>query len=375
MPMPSLESNPGQWEEYVRRSYQSINRQTRRRAILRECDFRPDELAVAEFHARVRSYADGSNRLDEAAVSDTRPLILATYTTGGNRRGISEREFIRQFNDRIIRTLPQGRAGVVSALEDYVVEEIDYAAALAAGLDQGAKFIQDRLNFEYIQALELYEKEVLAPHIEISAAELEAYYSERGEHYSLPGDATGSLYLFASREAAAKGRGMLDRGATAAAAAEAQAVTLIVVKRKGPNLASDRPNALLLSVTDGRTVGPFDCSGQPALFLKHASGERAVPPLGEIQGVVRKDLLREKLDEHVLQLFRQRGDCCRLQAHIDLARYGIETTPLGDCRSALISAAALHEDLPKHFAWMPETSRFRNVRNHTKHQRYHEKPD
>jgi hypothetical protein len=312
----------------------------RRREILRECEFRPEAQALAQFEMGMAALKGPSNTLKEEAALGGPGEVLATYRGPNGKQVITERDFIRQFNERMIRTTPRDAAGLVSAIEDIVVEEYDYAEAVGAGLDQEPKFVQDRRNFEFRQALALYEKEILAPRIPISAAEVRSYYVERSERYAVPGDATGTLYRFASAATAREASLLLNQGGTAAAAALAEEVIdPAVIERQGPPLVPGRPNGSFLGMPDGRTIGPFEQAGRAAIFLKRSSGGRQIPPLEEIESVVRQHMLRERLDEAEMKMFPGKDGTGALRIYFEFSQYGI-ADPFGASRTE--SATPFH---------------------------------
>jgi|GEM_PF-2386431 len=325
-PVPDFEASREQWERHVRRIYQNLIVRARRRQILRETEFQPDLSAVAQFAVHVRPRPGQPHTIDEKAALTDATKILATYVTPGGRRAITDRDFVHHFNQRIIRSLPCDATTLIPAVADIVVEEADHAAALAARFDQEPRFAQDRRNFELKQALDLYEHEMLAPQITITPAELHAYYTDRNERYAVTTEATGVIYQFDSPAAAAEALPRLTRGETAASAK--RVIDPVVVRRDGPPLVRERPNALLLAMSDGRPFGPFEHGGRPAIFVKRSNGPREAPPLPEIENVVRQDLLREKLDALAVTLFEEQAVRRMLRIHFEFSKYGIDS-PFG----------------------------------------------
>jgi hypothetical protein len=209
-------------------------------------------------------------------------------------------------------------------IEDLLVEEYDYRSAVRQGFDQQPKFVQDRLNFALNQALTLYENETLATQLVLSHDDLLACYTQNRDRYSMPTEATGSLYVFADQAAALTGLNLLLDSEPAAAATRTQKVLdQVVVRRDGPSLAPGVPNAVLLQLPDGQKFGPFGYSGEYAIFVKRSTGQPVLIPLVDIEDTVRRDLLRTKLDGLELDLFRRSSESLRL--HLDLAKYGIGT--------------------------------------------------
>ena len=317
--LPDFEATRGQWEKYVAHISRAHAQRVRRRHILRECEFLPDPVAIETFTTHVRPLKNEPHTIDETAASEDSERIP------DGRQAITGGDFVRHFNQRIIRSMPRGGAGFLTAIEDMVVEEHDYAAALAARLDQDPKFVQDRRNFEFKQALELYEREVLAPQIAISPAELEAYYSGNIGRYAVTSEATGMLFRFTSVAVASEALAIINRGDLVGAAGRAkQVIDPIVVRRDGPALTPARPNALLLTLPDGRPSGPFEHEGLPAIFVKRSGGLRTAPPLEEIANVVRQDLMREKLDALETALFLETGGPRALRVYFEFSNYGID---------------------------------------------------
>jgi hypothetical protein len=277
---------------------------------------------MAQLAARLHPMNGQPHTIDENVTFADEDIQIATYNAQYGRRSITDRDFVLHFNQRIIRSMPRNTVALVRAVEDFVVEEVDYAAAIVARLDQVPKFVQDRRNFELKEALTFYEQEALAP--QISPAELQAYYSENGERYKITNEATGILYKFTSDAAAADALQRLVQDETEAATKHtARVLDPVVVRRDGSPLARDRPNALLLAMPDGRPFGPFQHEGEATIFVKRVSGPMTIPPLSEIEEAIRQTLLREKLDARELQLFEERGTRHALRVHFNFSDYGI----------------------------------------------------
>jgi hypothetical protein len=322
--LPDFEATRGDWERYVRRMHQNLIRRVRRREILRDCGFQPDPTAIAQLAARLVPVSSQPHTIDETATLSDPYRTIATYSTAGGRRPITERDFVAYFNQRMVRSMPRDSVALATAVEDLVVEQADYTKAIAVRLDQVPKFVQDRRNFELKEALTLYEQEVLVPQLTISPDELQTYYSVHGRRYAVTNEATGVLYKFNSRAEAAAAFQNLARGETVAAAKRAvRILDPIVVRRDGASLAREQPNALLLGMPDGRPFGPFEHEGEAAIFVKQFSGPATTPPLSEIAGAIQRELLREKLNAREIQLFEEHFTRHALRMHFDFSGYGI----------------------------------------------------
>jgi len=168
---PAFEEAREAFEKQERELERMLQRRVRQRAILRECGFFLDTAAVEAFSKR---YLAG-----EASAAED---VLARYALDGQARVISAGDFVTEQRRRLIRIEPRSREDVEAALERMVVEEVNYRAARAAGLDREPKFLEDRRNFELVQVLTRHEEEVLATRAAVSGAELDAAVkARRGE--------------------------------------------------------------------------------------------------------------------------------------------------------------------------------------------------
>lgn len=179
-PQPTFEEVREAFEKQERDVGRWLQRRVRHRAILRKCEFALEAAAVAEFSRR---YLSG-----ELSGSAGKPgSVLARYVCEGRPRVIAGGDFVEEQRRRLIRFAIRSREDVEAALERMVVEEVDYKAACAAGVDRELKFCEDRRNFELIQVLARYEEEVLAPRVAIAPAELDAALKARRREF--PADA------------------------------------------------------------------------------------------------------------------------------------------------------------------------------------------
>jgi hypothetical protein len=324
-PLPDFEATRKEWERYVRRVQQNLVQRVRRRQILQNCGFEPDPTAMTQLAARLRPVSGQPHTIDEKATLADPATNIASYSSPGGRRPITDRDFVLHFNQRMVRSMPRATGALVVAVEDLVVEQSDYAAAIAARFDQAPKFVQDRRNFELNEARTLYEQEVVVPQLTISPAELLAYYSVHGARYRVINEVNGVLYKFTSGTPATEAQQELIRGETSAATKRAARILdPVVVRRDGPPLVGGRSNALLMAMSEGQPFGPFEHEGETTIFVKRSNGTATIPSFSTIEDVIRRDLLREKLDARVVQLFEQRPARHALRVHFEFSEYGIK---------------------------------------------------
>ncbi len=128
----------------------------RRQDILRECEFQPEAQAIAQFEMRLVSLRGPSNTLREDAYPNRAERVLATYGGPNGKQAVTEQDFIHQFNDpNDPEDGARDAAGVVSAIQDMLIEKYDYAAAIDARFGSGAEICTGPENFELRQALTL----------------------------------------------------------------------------------------------------------------------------------------------------------------------------------------------------------------------------
>ncbi len=311
------------FERYVRDLDELTVRRLRRKRILEECDLAIDLVAVDRLNECIRASHADVDGIQPSAVEPIVETRIASYVLESERHLITAENFVRDFNERLFRQVPHSSEALAAVIEDFVIEEYDYRSARRQELDQQPKFVQDRLNFALNQALALYEKETLATQLVLSPDELRACYAQQRDRYSMPVEATGAVYIFADHAGAVTGLSLLRGSGPTAAVARAQKILdPVVVRRDGPSLAPGVANSILLQLPDGQAFGPFGYSGQHAIFVKRSTGQPVVIPLADIEDRVRRDLLRTKLDQLELDLFRRSSAALRLR--LDLAKYGIE---------------------------------------------------
>jgi glutathione S-transferase len=96
--------------------------------------------------------------------------------------------FIQHYNSRPIKQLGDCYAISESAIMDYVTALWDTSAARSLNLDQGAKFCEDRSNFQRYQALTQYEITNLLPQVHIDEATVKSRFQREAFGRNVPVD-------------------------------------------------------------------------------------------------------------------------------------------------------------------------------------------
>lgn len=149
-------------------------RRERRVRLLQECRFSASSETLASLLAALTPPFHRGLLPAEADVAALGPAVIASYEFEGTHREITAADFVRDFRQGIARLAPRDLAGLREQVEDMAVAEHDLAEARRLGLDRTPQFLEDRRNFALIQALGLYEREVLAPQVPVADEEVRA---------------------------------------------------------------------------------------------------------------------------------------------------------------------------------------------------------
>ncbi len=208
-------------------------------------------------------------------------------------------------------------------MEDHVIAELDLMRARIEGLDATPQFVEDRRGFLALQALDLFEREVLVPKIEITTDEIARYYQTHAVEFANAGPIRGRLRSFHELKAAVD---WLQRYR-----ADGTATDPTVVAEREVEVSEERPlpgfeNLRLLALHSpaGSAVGPLSSGGQFHVFVRDDLPEINLAQLPKVQETIRFRLLRQKLDASIRDLARDLSTRYLIENHIDYARYGVE---------------------------------------------------
>lgn len=297
-------------------------RRERRARILEESRFSASAGNIRRLWSLLAPAWSRGAPLHDQDVAPIGSSVLARYTFDGTTRRITARAFVRDFRRGIARMAPHDASSLRTEVEDMVLAKYDLAEAKRLRLDRTPQFLQDRRNFALNQALALYEQAVLARRVTVSRAELVSRYQTEIRRYSSPVEITGTLYLFSNLEQARRRVPPLP-GANRPGVTPApeKVVERFVVRRDDPARLPGVPYALLASMPDGRSLGPFPYAGAYAVFLKRDAGNPTPLPFEQVEPELRRELIREKLD--VLELDDLARNAGRVQVCLDPAKYGL----------------------------------------------------
>ncbi|MFA5262879.1 MAG: peptidylprolyl isomerase [Opitutaceae bacterium] len=243
------------------------------------------------------------------------PLFL--FKLDGNKITISVDAFCRNFNDQFTRRIPLDLPSLRQDTEGMAVEEMDFRAAQALGIDQTAKFVEERRGFEGFQVLDLFEKEVLIPKIEINRSDIDRYFQEHAADFRSVTKIHGRFLRFDTLEKAAAWR----KGASVAPTTDEKL-----------DLGAEKPIAGLeylqqqfMKMPEGATMGPIKYDQSGIIFIKLKNVEEGLPPIETVRDKIREVLTRQALDEKELQLAAELSTHLKIENHLDYARYGVST--------------------------------------------------
>jgi hypothetical protein len=320
-------SGPAQegFEKFVHYQQMALVRQKHRVQSLRNSGLVFHEENGRRMIAQLQSLPAQTYEIPAERLREIAALPLASCRRTGTTINISVSDWCNYFNDLFVRQLPRQLDQLRIEVEDMVMMDLDCLEARRRGLEQTAKFVEDRRNFLYYQALDLFEKERLRPAIDISDAEVETHYHDHRAEYNVPTRAHGSLLQFMDAASAAgwveQNRGSHRQDAFRFPGLVSATETVVSGEHPLP-MFSDGTMPILLA-PDAQIFGPFDTPTGRFVFVK-SSTEGEVPPMAAVTERIRAELMREKLHNKELGLAREWASRFEIEDTIPYAKVGFE---------------------------------------------------
>lgn len=272
---------------------------------------------VAQVAGQISHAALPKAEIPQSLLASCSTEILARYELGGKKVELTVEEWRAAFNRLFVRSLPRSTTELEENIREQIVAAYACDEAKKAGRNQEPRFVEDRRNFVYYQALDLYEKERLAPQLTVSAQELGAFYKENPELFRQALRASGLLFRFPDAKTAAQ---WLREQAHAPKNAPGEK---IVISKQSPLPGAENATPVILRLPDGKFFGPVEIHGSALVILKQST-ETGLPPLTELEGPIRATLTRQKLDELELRLAREWSPRFAVEDHVAPERFGIK---------------------------------------------------
>jgi hypothetical protein len=222
---------------------------------------------------------------------------LATYRSGDETLTLTVESWCDYFNHLFVRALPADLTQLRASIQDLVVMEYACREARRRGLDQAPQFVEDRRNFLYYQALDLFEKEALRPLIAVTPPETEVYYREHQSEFVRPARAHGKLLHFSDPRSAFKW--LADMPPT-----EVSDGDETVVSREAPIPGAEKATEQILQIADGRAFGPIHVATGSVIFWKRTT-EPERQSYAAVLGAIQEKLIQAKLDALEISLARE----------------------------------------------------------------------
>lgn len=292
---------------------ETLARQQRERVIrvlreqrLRTAGFAFGRSAAEQVLPRLAPHFNAEARLPEGALAEAADASLASYNLDGHSRHLTALDWLRRHNRAFIRMRPRSLNDLEASVRSMIVAELDFADAQKRGLDRAPRFLEDRRNFLYLQALEFFEKETLAPTIVISDGELESCYREQSHRYRRTVAAWVRLHPVTADAA----------GSTTARSAEVR------VAPDAPLAGAERLTTYVLRLAEGGILGPIQ-TAFGTVRIEKLRNETEPVPFAEVAGHLRTQLLRAKLDSLIRENARSWAATLTVEDSLDPAQFGV----------------------------------------------------
>ncbi len=264
---------------------------------------------------RLRVKLGPQSEIGEELVGELSTKPLATYRRDGTDVTLTVEQWRQHWNAQFIHVPPTSMEQLQSSIEDWLIADAEAAAARQSGRDREARFIEDRRNFLYYQALDLFEKSVLTTRIEITPVELETYYREHSAEFARPTKAHGKLLRFPDEVTGSKWL----RSRTPS---ELDLASEITVSAQEPFSAAPGATDVILRTADGQTFGPITTPTGTVIFLKERTETERIA-FAEVENRSGTILSRPKLDALELRLAREWSPRFTIRDHFHSEAFGV----------------------------------------------------
>lgn len=298
---PPFERMRGSLEEMLRRRAEDAIWTKRRREKLAEAEFALDVAAAAQALQKLSNLDRSVIVIPAEAMAACANDRLATYRGETGTCSITVAAWREYYNQLFVKALPGSLQAMEESLADLVMTEIDCREARKLGIDRTPRFVEDRRNFSYYQALDLFEKERLSPALTVSDEEIKSYYRANLADYQRTTRAVCLLLHFASEKEATAWIARREKPAPSPEGRWTLETHEIFQDHPIP-LLPDLTNALLASL-DGTTLGPFP-SSSGFLVVHKQSSTLEQQTVGAMANEIRLKILRVKLINEELRLAR-----------------------------------------------------------------------
>lgn len=298
--------------------------QLRRRCdLLARASFSADLVAVRALGEKCALLPPEATQIPAPGESDGE-AVLFRYEADSTLIEVTVKAFAHHFNQRLVRRLPRDFGQVRSAAEDMALEELDFRAARQRHIHESLKFVEDRRGFMATRALELFEREVLAPQVSVGPAEIERYYRAHEIDYRRTTKVRGRLVSFATVEEALAWLNQSTRQSSAEAFPDPHPLTTADVEMDAghPWPGFEAWQEMIFQGPVGTTpIGPVLSGDRMVVFTKTSNLATELIPLPELTDTIRAALLRSALDARIVELAQELAPQIRVETEADYQKY------------------------------------------------------
>ncbi len=314
----------GQVEREVTRKRLRVEEKLRSRLAV-------DDTAEKQVMAICRSLPENISIFPEVSSDAIAQKSFFHYLDGPKQVSVSIGEYCRWFNSEIVHRIPRSESELRDSVEDCVGEALSLEFARAQGLDSEPKFAEDRRGFAALQALDLYEKEVLAPQLGFQTSDVERYYTLHAEEFQEVTSVEGRCLVFPSIGEAEAWLKQYTKGAEKGFRPNQFTVlsdTRIEISRGrlAPGLEMIQPT--ILRSSNGAVFGPFLRGSTSQIFIKERNLSANTVPLSLVESTIKEKLFRKPLDTRERELAVELASQYNIQDNIDYSSFGLRANDL-----------------------------------------------
>lgn len=280
--------------------------QRRRSQILEKARFSLNGPAAKHLSDFVQRLPTGISEIPENNFGPLWKAELFSYKVEGREESISVGRFCAHFNKLFVRQMPATIIILRQCTQDMAMEDLDFRAALKAGINRDVTFVEDRYGFSLMQVLDLFEKEIILPDLKVESANVQDYY----DHHLSDFQRTTAV------------RGRLVKYSTGGVAAP-QREDAVEVSAASPLPGFENLQWMILNGKPGQQIGPARYKDNLVVFIKEKDLAKEPIPIGDVVSTIKAALLRQQLNAREVVLASQIYNTLRIEDNINYAEYGL----------------------------------------------------
>jgi hypothetical protein len=305
---------------YAEMFRQSLIRRSRRDDVLYAARVEFDNEILQRMSEALVLLQSTDETVPEAPSILSSTEILGRYRLASGTMNVTCNDFRCYLNNLFLRKIPKGTQQIRDSIGDMIVQEVDVRDARRLGLDKTPEFVGDRDGYAGLECLDLFEKEILEPEINLSSKDLEFYYAAHQSEFREVRSVLLTSLEFPSNITAEM---WLDLRALSSAGTGYPQTRKQVELVKGQSIAGfENFSRMFFSCRDGQAIGPVSVDGKTFVFIKEKDTSIGLTPYSSQAGKIHAILRRQRMDELEFSLAMSDLLKFKIRNNIDYSHFG-----------------------------------------------------